>query len=243
MSEYLFTINGLSVTASFNEKDVNRYFLPILKTFEKLQKSLDRRIIVYLSAPPGSGKSTFVYFLEDLARKNNIELQSIGIDGFHYYQEYLDTHYLNNSDVLLSSIKGSPNTFDVEKLKEKIIKLQTENVYWPIYSRTVHDPIQDQIYVYKNIVLIEGNYLLYNKDNWKDLIKYCDLSIYININEDILKERLVNRKIMGGSTSQQALIHYEKTDKVNIDLVSNNHYKADIEIVFDKNNNVIEFIT
>lgn len=48
---------------------------------------------------------------------------------------------------------------------------------------------------------------------------------------------------MGGSTSKQALIHYEKTDKVNIDLVSNNHYKADIEIVFDKNNNVIEFIT
>lgn len=124
MSSYTFTINGLQITANFNEKDVDRYFLPILKTFEKLQKDLNRRIIVYLSAPPGSGKSTFVYFLENLAKQNNIDLQSIGIDGFHFYQEYLDTHYLNDSEILLSSIKGNPNTFDVHKLKEKIIKLQ-----------------------------------------------------------------------------------------------------------------------
>lgn len=39
---------------------------------------------------------------------------------------------------------------------------------------------------------------------------------------------------MGGSTTTEAIEHYEKTDKVNIDLVSNNHYKADIEIVLMK---------
>ena len=242
MKSYDFIINGLKIEAEYDEEDVKNCFLPILFQMDDLRKKLDRRIVVYLSAPPGSGKSTFVCFLEYLAAENKIPLQSIGIDGFHYYQSYLDTHYLPDSNILLSTIKGDPYTFDVEKLRSFILALKEGNISWPLYSRTLHDPIEDQIYIDQQIILIEGNYLLYDLEPWSDMKDYCDYSLFISLNPDILENRLVKRKMMGGSTLEEAKYHYEHVDKVNVEKVLNHHYKPDIEICFDDSNKVCKII-
>ena len=53
-----------------------------------------RRILVFLSAPPGTGKTTLVQFLEYLSEQevDAEPIQAIGLDGFHYHQQYILTH-------------------------------------------------------------------------------------------------------------------------------------------------------
>ena len=53
------------------------------------------------------------------------KLQTVGMDGFHYYNEELDKMNLRKE-------KGSPRTFNVEKLKQKIIQTKKEDCYWLI---------------------------------------------------------------------------------------------------------------
>ena len=58
------------------------------------KKKAGRRILVFLSAPPGTGKTTLVQFLEYLSEQeaDAEPIQAIGLDGFHYHRQYILTH-------------------------------------------------------------------------------------------------------------------------------------------------------
>ncbi|SUG53933.1 putative fructose transport system kinase [Salmonella enterica subsp. diarizonae] len=75
----------------------------------------ERRTIVFLSAPPGTGKSTLTTFWEYLSRQDADlpEIQTLPMDGFHYYNRWLEAHHLR-------ACKGVPETFDVDKLAENL---------------------------------------------------------------------------------------------------------------------------
>ncbi|MFT9497628.1 hypothetical protein, partial [Anaerosolibacter sp.] len=121
------------------------------------------------------------------------------------------------------------------KLKLKINNLKNNNVQWPIYDRNLHDVVEDQILVAKDIVLIEGNWLLLNEDGWKDLIGYCDYSVFIKADESMLKNRLVERKIRGGLSEEKSVEFYERSDSKNIKRVLEHSLKADLELELIKN--------
>lgn len=59
----------------------------------------------------------------------------------------------------------------------------------------LHDPVEDAVYVDGDIVILEGNYLLLNEDGWRDLSKMADYTISIKADPEMLKKRLVERKI------------------------------------------------
>ena len=87
-------INGLPVSAVFSEENIEGIFLPLLKRLTEIQNALGRRILVFLAAPPGAGKSTLSEFLRHLS-VNTPEVTPItviGMDGFHRRQEYLISH-------------------------------------------------------------------------------------------------------------------------------------------------------
>ena len=63
----------------------------------------------------------------------------------------------------MKEVKGCPETFDIEKLKNKIAQLKKEDTKWPVYDRTIHDVIEDAVTVERQIVLVEGNWLLLNE--------------------------------------------------------------------------------
>ena len=71
----------------------------------------------------------------------------------------------------------------------------------------------DKVEVTSHIILIEGNWLLLNEGDWRGLKSFCDYSIFIEVQENILKTRLIQRKIKGGLTQGEALEFYERTDK------------------------------
>ena len=141
--------------------------------------------------------------------------------------EELANDYLKKHDLL--NEKGSRNTFDVEKLKSYILKTKEEDCFWPIYSRMVHDPIENQVYIQSDIVLIEGNYLLSKDAPWNELLPLCDDSVFLNVDTNILKERLIKRKSLSIGLNK-AIHFYEQSDSKNIQYVLNSKQCPNIEI-------------
>lgn len=232
IKSYKFLVNSFEVNADYYEEDIENIFKPLLKEWTDLKKDKNRRILVYLAASPGVGKSTLASFLEFISKNEagTQEVQAIGLDGFHYHQEFIKNNkvIIDGKEVPMAEVKGCPETFDLEKLKSKIVKLKNENVKWPIYDRNLHDVVEDKILVTKNIVLIEGNWLLLDEYGWRDLKEHCDYSIFIKAEEDMLKERLIERKRKGGLSKEAAIKFYEKSDSKNVKRVLNNRLKADL---------------
>ena len=77
-----------------------------------------------LAAPPGAGKSTLLDFLEYLSKNTDgvKEIQTIGMDGFHHYQDYLLSHETvrDGKTIKMVEIKGAPITFDLDALSKRV---------------------------------------------------------------------------------------------------------------------------
>lgn len=233
MIEKEYEVTGLTVKAAFTEAEVEQIFLPFLRKLIKLRKQKGKRLVIYLAGPPGTGKTTLSLFLEELFKELDTKytFQSVSMDGFHHYNDYLDHHTISKGeqDIILRNLKGVPESFDFEKFKNKIKELlHKEKIDWPTYDRLLHDVSDKKMSVDADIVFIEGNYLLLNQEPWNELMDYCDYSIFIKTDLEFLKERLITRKQSGGSTFEEADLHYHRTDKVNAELVLNQSNPPDL---------------
>ena len=220
---YHFDVNGHMVEAIYHRDDIENIFLPIL---EQLYVGNRKRMFVFLAGPAGCGKSTLGLLLEKLAKDRGMSFQCVGLDGFHYKQSYLDQHHL-------ASIKGHYTTFDINLLHHKLQQAILGDCYWPVYSRKLHNPIDDGVLVNQEIVLVEGNYLLLDIDGWRELKEYCSCSIFISCDKDVVKERLIARKCRGGVSYEDACKHYETSDSRNVDIILNQSSVADFMLQYD----------
>ena len=232
---YSADINGITVNATYSDTTVNEVFIPLLKHLAQLHHEKQRRILVVLAAPPATGKSTLVSFLEHLAQSviPDKRVQSVGMDGFHLRQEYLLMHTfeLDGEEIPMARIKGAPITFDLQALRTKIEEAaQGQTCKWPHYDRQLHDPVDDAITIDADIVLIEGNYLLLNMDGWRDLSRYADYTISLTADEEMLRSRLIRRKMKTGMTREDAARFVETSDMRNVRLCLDMTMKADLEL-------------
>ena len=219
--EYVRIINGLEVRAEYSERSVQTIFLPLLRGLTAMQQQSGRRILVMLAAPPAAGKSTLVSFLQELSETTEgIEpVTAVGMDGFHRYQQYLLTHTVlrNGEEIPMVKVKGSPVSFDLEALTERIRRVRTEeNCPWPLYDRKKHDPVEGAVTVSGNIVLLEGNYLLLDRPGWRELAGYADYTVRILAEEQDVRERLIVRKAASGMPRAEAEAFVEGSDVANV---------------------------
>ena len=233
MIDYNVTINGLDVKANYSEDAVNSIFIPLLKKLTGLQQEKGRRILVMLAAPPGAGKSTLVSFLEKLSKETEgvAEIQTIGMDGFHRRQEYLTSHTtVREGEVIpMVKIKGAPETFDLDLFKERIKKcLSEKECGWPVYDRTLHNPVDNVITITKDIVILEGNYLLLNDPGWDELKSFADYTISVTADEKMLRDRLIARKALSGNSIEDATAFVDYSDMVNVKTCLTKSAKADL---------------
>lgn len=231
--KYEALINGLAVSAEYSDESVEKVFLPLLRHLSEMQRSAGRRILMFLAAPPGTGKSTLCDFLGYLADKTEgiSPVTVIGMDGFHMRQDYLLSHsaVLDGREVRLVDIKGNPITFDVAALKAKIEEVKGGGtVKWPLYDRLLHDPVDDAITVSGDIVILEGNYLLLDTDGWRELRQYADYTVYIRSELSDIKERLIDRKTASGTPRDEALAFVESSDLINAATCNEHTKEADL---------------
>ena len=135
----------------------------------------------------------------------------------------------DGKEVKMVEIKGAPVTFDLEKLTAAIKKVSSgEDTFWPIYDRHLHNPVEDAIHITKDIVLLEGNYLLLDMDGWNRLRDMADYTISITANEAMLRKRLIDRKMKSGNDIESATRFVEYSDMANVRLCLEKTGKADM---------------
>ncbi|TMX46455.1 nucleoside/nucleotide kinase family protein [Vibrio sp. Hep-1b-8] len=216
-------VSGFDTHAVFPDSDVSLIHKPLVEKFTRLFKQRNERIVVFLCAPPGSGKSTLAAFWEYLSYKNPLlePIQVLPFDGFHYPNEILDTNCIqrDGKSISLRDIKGCYETFNLTELISKLKQLKVSDPKWPYYDRNLHDPVDDAISVKNNIVVVEGNWLLLNEPVWNGLHELADFTIFVDTKPEYLEQRLVNRKVRGGTSLEDAQAFYQSSDSVNVDKV------------------------
>ena len=174
-----------------------------------------QRRIVAIAGPPGSGKSTIAKALVPLVAKAGVIAQVVPMDGFH----------LDNSILLernLMDVKCSPGTFDVRGLAELISRLGNEpEIIFPKFDRDKDLAIAGAGFVSEDcdLVLVEGNYLLLEAPFWRDLSKYWDFSVFLDVEPKLLRERLMKRWLDQGLSLDQAKKRVNDNDLVNLKTV------------------------
>ena len=229
---YNMEVNGLWQEVRFNAETIEQVFMPFLHELTDLKMTLDRKIIAYLVAPPGAGKSTLAQFLEKLSRERSAEVEPIralGIDGYHYTAAYMNITKIerDGEQILMRDVKGAPETFDVDLLVDKIREVRQEGTDWNIYDRKIHDVLPDYWSVEDDIILLEGNYLLLKEAGWTNVRVLSDYSVFIEAEPELLRERLINRKIAGGKSREAAERFFDFSDSKNIERVLKNSARAD----------------
>ena len=146
---YEMIVNGLPQCVRYRMGTVEHLFLPLLRRLSELQHCSGRRCIVFLAAPPATGKSTLAQFLAQLSctEEGLTPVQALGMDGFHYPNRYLAAHTIlrDGEEIPLTSIKGAPETFDVHALAAKLGAAREESVTFPVYDRRIHDVVPDAV--------------------------------------------------------------------------------------------------
>ena len=233
--KYSANINGINVNAYYSESETQNLLIPLLKHLSEMHSEKQSRILVMLAAPPGAGKSTLVSFLEYLAKESipDKTVQAVGMDGFHRRQEYLLSHTTNvyGKEIPMVDIKGAPITFDLEGLRKKIAEVTKGHpCKWPRYDRLLHNPVEDAITINADIVLMEGNYLLLDLDGWRDLSEYADYTISLVADEEMLRDRLIARRIATGVEREAAERFVDFSDMANVRLCLEKTKGADLEL-------------
>lgn len=241
MKEYIYQVNGLEVCCQYEEDAIQEIFLPLVHRLTVMQHEAGRRLIVFLAAPPAVGKTTLATFLSYLSREHEDmeEIQAVSLDGFHYHQAYILSHHavVDGQEIPMKDVKGCPETYDIEKLIAKLSCLREADVAWPGYSRKLHDVVEDEVICSENIILIEGNWLLLKEAKWCTLQAYCDYSVFIYAEEEMLKARLINRKMQGGSSYEEALAFYNRSDRANVRRVLAHSSQPDLFLCMDGTGN------
>ena len=231
-------INGIEVNACYSQRATEEIFLPLLQKLATLRQEKGRRILAMLAAPPGAGKTTLLSFLEKLSREqpDTAPVQVIGMDGFHRRQEYLLTHTAERDgrQIPMVEIKGAPVTFDLEGLTRAARRAAAGEIMgWPVYDRMLHNPVEDAVQVDGDIVLLEGNYLLLDEDGWRELSGLADYTISVSAGEDLLRERLIDRRIRTGVDREKAVRFVDFSDMPNVRLCLEKSLPADLRLQLD----------
>ena len=196
----------------------------ILEGVKSLKPKKDRNLIA-IAGPPGAGKSTVAEIVTDLINENHMKTSLVPMDGFH-----LDNKTLKRVNLL--DRKGAPETFDVKGFTELIKNLgYKKSLKAPLFDRSADEIVKNarKIPAEQEYIIAEGNYLLLNKDSWRDLYNYWDYKVFLSVESNVLKSRLIKRWLDENHTYSEAEAILLKNDLVNADIVNSNKLSATVE--------------
>ena len=183
------------------------------------------RKIVGLIGKPGAGKSTLsAQLIDQLGDQAAI----LNMDGYHLSN--LALRELGRADR-----KGAPDTFDAlgfTAILKRVKNQVDQDIYFPVFDRSIEESIAAQGVITPEIKLVitEGNYLLHNENNWGGVKELLDESWFIEVDDQIRIERLVNRHHKFGKSKADAHSWATGSDENNARVVAQTRELADVII-------------
>lgn len=195
----------------------------------------DRPGVLGIVGAPGAGKSTLAEALLTAlrARLGVDTVAHIPMDGYHLADATL-TH------LGLLDRKGAPETFDgwgYAAMLERVgsVRRPGEIIYVPGFERDLEQPIAAALAVHPSsrLVVTEGNYLLLPDPAWEAAADACDEIWFVEVPEDVRRERLLNRHVEFGKSQEAAQAWVKEVDQPNADLVAATRGRATIVVTLD----------
>lgn len=189
------------------------------------------RVIIGIAGPPASGKSTLA---ESVVHALNADRSAkvpqaalLPMDGYH-----LDNRILEARGLLAR--KGAPETFDALGFCEAVHRLKTvdHETFYPSFNRQLDLAVANSIVIHPEtrVIVVEGNYLLLASDPWASLIKTFTSTVFLKLDIETLKDRLLQRWLGHGLSPQLAESKTEANDLPNAKLVLTSSRPADLTL-------------
>ena len=186
------------------------------------------RAVLGICGAPGAGKSTLA---ARIAARIGDAAVVVPMDGFHLHDDEL-------ARLGLSDRKGAPETFDVEGYTALLGRLRARTdstVYAPEFDRSRELSVAGAIAVRPEhrLVVTEGNYLLFGGPGWSDVRPLLDEVWFVEGDQEIRVERLVERHVAHGKPPELARHWTLSSDEANAALVAGTRDLADLVVRAD----------
>lgn len=175
------------------------------------------------------GKTTIAAELTDAI--NQQETTSTGqtamllsLDGYHFTRAELDQMA---DPPLARARRGAAFTFDAPRFLQIVQQLReplnagTKTILASSFDHATKDPVLDNIQIPPScrVILIEGNYLSLGSgaSEWRQAAELMDELWFVEVSEDIARERLIRRHVAAGiaQTEAEAAKRADENDLVN----------------------------
>jgi len=206
-------------------RDITEHVNLLADPIHEMRAEKDR-IIVGIAGAPGSGKSTLA---SELARRLNGQkcpATVVPMDGFH-----LDNAILQERGLL--NRKGAPETFDADGFILAMHRLKSgAEVVLPVFDRQRDISVAGALVVSPDcaVVIVEGNYLLFDKAPWTELAACWDLSARLHVPMPEIRSRLIQRWLSHGLSRAAATRRAETNDIPNAQSIIGHALPADLTL-------------
>ncbi|MCI0509133.1 hypothetical protein C8E00_102475 [Chromohalobacter marismortui] len=185
-----------------------------------------QRFIVALAGPPAAGKS---FLSEALCHELNARREGgavvVPMDGYHYDNAVLEPRGL-------LATKGAPETFDCDGLKHDLrrIRRAERSVAVPVFDRPLDLARAGgrMVTPQHRLIIVEGNYLLLDRSPWHELRPLFDMTLFIEVPDEVLEARLIQRWGEMGWDPAGAFDRARNKDMLNARLIKTDSVAADL---------------
>ncbi len=187
------------------------------------------RALLGIAGSPGSGKTTLARALVDRINRARPGFAAcVPMDGFHLANSTL-------ARLGLRDRKGAIETFDGWGFLSLLDRLRAETghvVYAPGFDRSVDEGVVGAIPVDPSarLVVVEGNYLLVDRDPWSGVRSRLDAAWFCATPEHERERRLIARHVRYGRTREAATAWARDVDGANARLVEASRGRADLVV-------------
>ncbi|KIC63327.1 nucleoside/nucleotide kinase family protein [Pseudarthrobacter phenanthrenivorans] len=173
------------------------------------------RTILGVAGAPGAGKSTLAAWLLEQFSPGTAVV--VPMDGFHLGNAIIEGTELRQR-------KGAIDTFDgggYLSLLRRLARRDEAVVYAPEFRRTLDEPVAASIAVPAEVPLVitEGNYLLVDREPWKEVRAQLDETWFIETPPQLRLQRLVDRHVSFGMDQDAAAAWANGPDEANARLI------------------------
>lgn len=199
---------------------------------ERFEAGGRNRILVAIAGAPGSGKSTLAEQAVDLiGTRHGLAAALFPMDGYHY-----DDAVLN--EMGRRPFKGAIDTFDAHGLRHMLQRLKANEddvIAVPVFDRSIEIARAGGRLIPQStrIIVCEGNYLLARQAPWDRLKPIFDLTIFIDVDVEVLRLRLQDRWRGFGLEQDEITKKVEENDLPNGLFIMSNSAEPDLRLTND----------